>query len=46
MSPEPLLEVRDLRISIRSDEGLAQVLDRVELTLRPGRILGVVGESG
>jgi oligopeptide/dipeptide ABC transporter ATP-binding protein len=46
MSPESLLEVRDLKISIRSDEGFAQVLDHVELTLRAGRILGVVGESG
>ena len=43
---EALLEVRNLRLSVRTDEGVAQILDRVELTLPPGRILGVVGESG
>jgi oligopeptide/dipeptide ABC transporter ATP-binding protein len=41
-----LLEVRNLRLSVRTDEGVAQILDRVELALPPGRILGVVGESG
>jgi peptide/nickel transport system ATP-binding protein len=42
----PLLEVRALKVSIRTDEGRAQVLDDVGLTLQKGRILGVVGESG
>jgi peptide/nickel transport system ATP-binding protein len=41
-----LLEVRNLRLSVRTDEGVAQILDRVELALPMGRILGVVGESG
>jgi oligopeptide/dipeptide ABC transporter ATP-binding protein len=43
---DALLEVRGLRLSIRTDEGIAGVLDHVELTLPRGRILGVVGESG
>ena len=42
----PLLDVRALKVSIRTDEGLAQVLDDVSLVLQKGRILGVVGESG
>jgi oligopeptide/dipeptide ABC transporter ATP-binding protein len=42
----PLLTVRGLRVSIRTDEGTAQVLDDVGLDLERGRILGVVGESG
>ena len=46
MSEAPLLEVRNLRLSVKTDEGLAQILDRVELALPRGRILGVVGESG
>jgi oligopeptide/dipeptide ABC transporter ATP-binding protein len=46
MSDAPLLEVKNLRLSVRTDEGLAQILDHVELTLPRGRILGVVGESG
>ena len=30
----PLLDVRALKVSIRTDEGLAQVLDDVSLTCR------------
>src|SRR5262245_17774784 len=46
MSDEALLQVKNLRLSVRSDEGNAQILDHVELTLPRGKILGVVGESG
>jgi peptide/nickel transport system ATP-binding protein len=42
----PLLDIRNLRLSVKTDEGVARILDHVELTLAPGRILGVVGESG
>lgn len=41
-TPEPLLEVRGL--SLR--RGKAVVLDDVDLSLRPGETLGLVGESG
>ena len=37
---------RNLRLSVRTDEGIAQILDHVELALPRGHILGVVGESG
>jgi oligopeptide/dipeptide ABC transporter ATP-binding protein len=40
------LVIRDLKVSIRGDEGTARILDHIELRLAPGRILGVVGESG
>ena len=43
---DPILEVRGLRLSIRSDEGIARVLDHIDFALEPGHILGVVGESG
>jgi peptide/nickel transport system ATP-binding protein len=46
MSDAALLEVRNLRLSVRTDEGIAQILDHVELVLPHGHILGVVGESG
>ena len=46
MSETPLLEVQNLRLSVRTDEGLAQILDHVELKLQRGKVLGVVGESG
>ena len=46
MKADPLLEVKKLRLSVRGDEGVAQILDHVELALARGEILGVVGESG
>jgi peptide/nickel transport system ATP-binding protein len=46
MSPKPVLEVNDLRLSVKTDEGVARILDRVSLTLERGKVLGVVGESG
>jgi oligopeptide/dipeptide ABC transporter ATP-binding protein len=42
----PALHVDGLKVSIRTDEGIARVLDDVSVTLEPGRIVGVVGESG
>jgi oligopeptide/dipeptide ABC transporter ATP-binding protein len=42
----PALDVRGLKISIRTDEGIARVLDDVSVRLESGRIVGVVGESG
>ncbi|SKA10283.1 peptide/nickel transport system ATP-binding protein [Enhydrobacter aerosaccus] len=42
----PLLKIDGLKVSIRTDDGMAQVLDDIGLTLERGRILGVVGESG
>ena len=42
----PALDVRGLKISIRTDEGIARVLDDVGADLENGRIVGVVGELG
>ncbi|MFI5015016.1 MAG: ABC transporter ATP-binding protein [Hyphomicrobiales bacterium] len=41
-----LLEVRDLSVSFVTEGGVALVLDRVNLSLRRGEIMGLVGESG
>lgn len=46
MTGQLLLEVKDLKLSVRTDEGKAEILDHVSLQLPRGRILGVVGESG
>jgi peptide/nickel transport system ATP-binding protein len=46
LNAAPVLEVADLRVSIRTDEGTASILDHIAFTLRRGHILGVVGESG
>ena len=41
-----LLEVRDLRLGFRTENGLAKVLDGVNLSIAAGQIMGLVGESG
>ncbi len=45
-SAAPLLEVRDLRVRIRTRVGMVHPLRRVSLQLATGERLGVVGESG
>jgi peptide/nickel transport system ATP-binding protein len=46
MGTPNLLEVRNLAISFGTEAGEAHVLDRVNLDIRPGEIMGLVGESG
>ncbi|MGW1711788.1 ABC transporter ATP-binding protein [Streptomyces sp. NPDC002156] len=43
---EPLLDVRDLRISFRTRTGTVTAVDGLSFSVAPGEILGVVGESG
>ena len=42
----PLLDVRDLVVSIPGDAGEVRAVDGVSFTLDRGEILGVIGESG
>jgi peptide/nickel transport system ATP-binding protein len=42
----PLLDIRNLRTSFRTDDGVVQAVDGVSFSLEPGRTLGIVGESG
>jgi oligopeptide transport system ATP-binding protein len=43
---QPLLELRELTTSFRTDAGLVRAVDGVTFTLAEGESLGVVGESG
>jgi peptide/nickel transport system ATP-binding protein len=43
---EPLLEIEDLSVRFDTDEGTVHAVDRMSLTLAPGQVLGIVGESG
>lgn len=41
-----LLEIQDLKISFKTDEGIVTAVDGVNFSIKPGQTLGIVGESG
>ena len=45
-SRDTLVEIRDLWIEGRSDEEWNPIINGVDLTLRKGEVLGLIGESG
>ena len=44
--PEPLLEVKNLKVHFPTEDGLVKAVDDVSFTVERGQTLGVVGESG
>ena len=46
MGKTPLLQVHDLTVSFRNEEGVTRAVDSVSFDLFPGETLAIVGESG
>ena len=44
--PEPLFEVKDLKVHFPTEDGVVKAVDGARSRCRPGETLGVVGESG
>jgi peptide/nickel transport system ATP-binding protein len=45
-SGDPILEVRDLTVEFATEHGVLRAVDGVSFAMRPGEIVGLVGESG
>jgi oligopeptide transport system ATP-binding protein len=43
---QALLEIKDLRVTFHTDDGIVHAVNGVSYTLEEGDVLGVVGESG
>lgn len=46
MADQEILEIRNLKTHFFSDQGTIKAVDGVDLTIKKGKTLGVVGESG
>ena len=44
--PQPVLEIRDLSVVYRTPGGDVRAVDKVNLSLAPGEVVGLCGESG
>lgn len=44
--PTPLLSVKDLSVTFRTDDRIIRAVDQLSFDMYPGEIVGLVGESG
>jgi peptide/nickel transport system ATP-binding protein len=44
--PAPLLQVEDLKVEFKTDDGIVHAVDGISYSVRAGTTLGIVGESG
>lgn len=42
----PLVQVRGLRTYFYTDDGIVRAVDGVDLVIHPGKVLGIIGETG
>ena len=45
-NPEVILDVQDVKVHFKMDEGLLKAVDGVSFQIKKGKTLGIVGESG
>lgn len=46
VAPVNLLEVDDLKVSFRTEDGMVAAVDSVSFSVAPGEVVAIVGESG
>jgi peptide/nickel transport system permease protein len=46
ITDEPILSVRDLRVGFAGSHGGVDIVDGINFAVRPGEVLGLIGESG
>lgn len=46
LNNDELIRIRNLKVSFPLEEGTVQALDGIDLTIKKGKVIGVVGESG
>ena len=46
LNEDELIRITNLKVSFPLDEGIVQALDGVDISIKKGKVIGVVGESG